>query len=95
MPIKERIVEKLKYSTSLRIFFDMVAKFGLRITPYYVIREGIQGNGLQSLEKGFDEYELRFLNEKDMGSLGRIPGRSFTQDQLNQRLRDSLIYASV
>lgn len=85
---KKRIAEKLKYSTFLRIIFDAITKFGLRITPYYVIREGIRGNGLKSLESGFEEYELRFLNEQDMGPLSRIPGRSITMDQLNQRLRD-------
>jgi hypothetical protein len=88
MQKKERIAEKLKYSTVMRIIFDSIAKFGLRITPYYVIREGIHGNELSSLDSGFHEYELRLLNEQDMGPLSRIPGRSITQDQLNQRLRD-------
>jgi hypothetical protein len=86
---KEKILEKLRYSTFLRIIFDVVAKFGIRISPFFVVQEGLWGNNERSdLEKGFEGYELRLLNEEDMESLSRIPGRSFSRHQLTQRLKD-------
>ena len=84
----EKIIEKLKYSIFLRIIFDVIAKFGLRITPYYVVQEGIWGNGLSNLEEEFEGYKLCFLDEDDMGPLSRLRGGAFSEDQLNQRLKN-------
>ncbi|MBL0714609.1 MAG: hypothetical protein JJV98_13000 [Desulfosarcina sp.] len=88
MRFREKIIEKLKYSTFLRILFDVIAKFGLRVTPYYVVREGIWGNGLSNLEEELEGYKLCFLDEDDMGPLSRLRVGAFSEDQLTQRLRD-------
>jgi len=32
---------KYKYSHILRIFFDFISKFGIRISPYYIFLETI------------------------------------------------------
>ena len=85
---KQRIVEKLKYSTILRILFDAVSKVGIRVTPYYLVQEGGWRNEILEFEKGFWGYEVRFLYEEDMRYLSRLPCRSISKNDLIKRLKN-------
>lgn len=88
MQFRKKLSEKLKYSTFLRVLFDAIAWFGLRVTPYYVVREGIWGKGMPGLEKEREDYTPRLLGVEDMAPLNRLRPNAFTVDHLIQRLRD-------
>ena len=88
MLYRNRIIEKLRYSNWLRLIFDTAAKFGVRITPYFVALEGEWDDGPPELEAGFDAYQCRRLSIDDMGPLSQIPGRPISERQLIQRLHD-------
>lgn len=88
MGFRENFKEKLRYSHFLRLVLDAIAKIGLRITPYYVVQEGIFGRGFPSLEGERDGYRIRFLVEGDMKAMSGLRGGSVPQEQLNQRLKD-------
>lgn len=77
---------KLRYSHFLRLVFDALSKTGIRVTPYYVVQEGLFGGTIPGLEKGFEEYELGFLDEDDMPALAAIPGRDLPLAKLKARL---------
>ncbi len=86
MQAMTRIVEKLKYSTWLRLFFDFLAKMGIRITPYFVAQEKPGAGALGGMADGFEAFRFRVLTPGDMAGLSRIPGRSITERHLIQRL---------
>jgi hypothetical protein len=84
----DRIKNKLRYSSFLRIVLDGIAKTGIRIFPYYIVLEGLFNRSLSHLESGFDEYELCFLKPQDMKTISSVPGRNFTEEYLLQRLQN-------
>jgi hypothetical protein len=84
----ERIKNKLRYSSFLRIVLDGIAKAGIRINLYYIVLEGLFNRSLLDLETGFDEYELCFLSPQDMKTISSIPGRNFTEESLLERLQN-------
>ena len=81
-----KVWHKLRYSHSLRLFFDAISKIGIRFTPYYVVLEGLFGETIPIFEKGFSEYELGFLGPDDMKDVAAMPGRGIAQETLVQRL---------
>lgn len=83
-----RFLNKLRYSSFLRIVLDGIAKTGIRIFPYYIVLEGLFNRSLSHLESGFDEYELCFLKPQDMKTISSVPGRNFTEEYLLQRLQN-------
>ncbi len=84
----ERIKNKLRYSSFLRVVLDGIAKAGIRIDLYYIVLEGLFNRSLSYLETGFDEYELCFLSPQDMKTISSIPDRNFTEEYLLERLRN-------
>jgi hypothetical protein len=84
----DRVLNKLRYSSFLRIVLDGIAKFGISIFPYYIVLEGLTNRDMPHLETGFDEYELCFLGPQDMKTISFIPGRNFTEESLLQKLQN-------
>ncbi len=84
----DRIKNKLRYSSFLRVVLDGIAKAGIRINLYYIVLEGLFNRSLSHLETGFDEYELCFLSPQDVKTISSIPGRHFTEESLLERLRN-------
>ena len=78
---------KARYSHPLRLWFDALSKFGLRITLYYVVLEGLFGGTISAFEKALEDYELGFLVEEDMPAVAAIPGRRVSLDALHERLK--------
>ena len=83
----DRIKNKLRYSSFLRIVLDGIAKTGIRINLYYIVLEGLFNRSLPYLESSIDGYELCFLSPQDMKTISFIPGRHFTEESLLQRLQ--------
>lgn len=86
---------KLRYSGLLRTVFDLLAKAGIRIAPFYVVQEGLLEGDIPAYESGFDEYELDYLHEEDMKALSEIPERTFTEEYLIERLRKGQVCYGV
>lgn len=82
---------KVRYSSFLRIIFDGFAKSGIRITPYFVVLEGLLNSSLSHLEAGFFEYKLDFLNKQDMVEISQIPGQRVSLEELTNRLKENKI----
>ncbi|ODS34822.1 MAG: hypothetical protein SCARUB_00082 [Candidatus Scalindua rubra] len=63
---------------------------GIRISPYYLVLEGLFNRSLPDLEKGFDEYEIGFLGVEDMKEISVIPGpeRLISEEKLLLRLKE-------
>ncbi|MBM4258249.1 MAG: hypothetical protein FJ147_20430 [Deltaproteobacteria bacterium] len=71
----------------LRILIDTVAKLGVRIEPFHLVREGLAARQRPSTMALTDEDQVRFLVAEDMPALAAIPGRPPTITDLQQRLR--------
>lgn len=78
---------KLRHSHFLRPFFDAMARFGIRITPYYLFSEPVPPENQQPLPDGFEAYEFCFWGPEDMEDIAFIQKRKFTGAILAQRLR--------
>jgi hypothetical protein len=82
-----RIKNKVRYSPLLRLVLDGLSKIGIRITPYYILLEGLFNRSLWDLETGLDEYEFCFLGPQDMKTISSIPGRNIPEEKLLIRLK--------
>ncbi|MDA8166030.1 MAG: GNAT family N-acetyltransferase [Desulfobacteraceae bacterium] len=78
---------KLRYSPSRRLLLDALARSGLRLTSYYLVEEGGEGEALKGLEKGFEEYGITLLTEEEMGPLAALPGQTANMEERIDRLR--------
>lgn len=88
MPRYGLFKEKLRYSGGLRLTLDAFGRLGLRLTPYYLVAEGVFGAPLPELERGFEDYELRFLGPADMPAAAAVPGWELPEVEMQQRLRE-------
>ncbi len=80
---------KVRYRHFAWIIIDSLTKMGVRISPYYIVLEGLFNSTIEHLESGFKEYDIGFLTPIDMGEMSAIPGpdRPFTEECLLQRLK--------
>lgn len=79
---------KFRYSHFLRLFFDAIARLGIRFAPYYLFEEVISPENSPKRPVGFDDYEVSFWGPEEMKSMAKIPGRKFSEEFLIQRLKD-------
>ncbi len=79
---------KFRYSHFLRLFFDGLARFGIRIALYYLFQEIISPENPPKLPAGFEGYEVGFWGPKEMKPMSFIPRRKFSEEFLLQRLKD-------
>lgn len=81
--------DKFKYNPFMRVVLDGLTKMGIRISPYYLILEGLSDKNHPDLEKGFEEYDIGFLGAEDMKEISVIPGpdRRFSEEDLLLRLK--------
>ncbi len=88
MSYLENIWIKLKFSGFTRVFFDALGRIGIRITPYYIVLEGLFNKSYPSLETGFEQYDTGFLGPEDMKSIAAIPDRNKDEKKLIERLEE-------
>jgi len=79
---------KFRYSHFLRLFFDGLARFGVRIAPYYLFQEIIPPDKSPGCPAGFDDYKVSFWGLEEIKLMALIPGRKFSEEFLVQRLTD-------
>lgn len=86
----KHIWAKIKYSPFIRLILDSLTRIGITISPYYVVLEGLFNGSMPHLEKGFDGYDIGFLNSQDMREISVIPGpdRVFSEEKLLLRLKE-------
>ncbi len=82
----KRFKQKLKYNSIFRILFDGLTKVNIKITPYYLVLEGLFGKTLPQYETGFDEFELCFLTSSDMKAIAALPDQPMGEHRLIQML---------
>ena len=79
---------KYRYSHSLRLFFDALSKFGIRIAPYYTFRETISSANQPALSEKFKNFKISFLGPEEIKAMAKIPGRKFSGEDLLKRLKE-------
>jgi len=82
----ENIKIKLQYSGFTRLFFDALGRIGIKITPYYIVMEGLFNKSYPNFETGFEEYDTGFLGPEDMKAIAAIAGRHISEERLLERL---------
>lgn len=86
----KHIWAKIKYSPSIQLILDGLTRLGIRVSPYYIVMEGLFNGSMPHLERGFDEYYIGFLGQQDMKEISIIPGpdRVFSEEKLLLRLKE-------
>jgi len=79
---------KYQHSHFLRLFFDALTKFGIRITPYYTFREMIASTTLPDLSDKIENCKISFWGPEEIKAMAKIPGRKLTEEDLLKRLRE-------
>lgn len=79
---------KARHSNFLRLFFDAIARLGIRIAPCYLFQEIISPKITPKRPSGFEDYEISFLGLEEMKQMALIPGRKFSEEFLVKRLKD-------
>lgn len=80
---------KFKYNPFAKVVLDGLSKMGIRVSPYYIVSEGLFNTTLPDLEEGFDGYDLSYLGVEDMREISLIPGpdRPSSEKDLLLRLK--------
>lgn len=79
--------EKVRYNPLPRIFIDGLAKLGIRIHLFYLIREDITGGVTRQQRDALEGYEVGFLRTEDMTEMAQIPHRPVSYEELQSRLK--------
>jgi hypothetical protein len=77
---------KLQFGGFTRVFFDGLSRIGIRISPYYIVLEGLFNKLYPSLETGFEEYDTGFLGPEDIKAIAAIPKRNIDEKVFIERL---------
>jgi len=84
--LQQRFKQKFKHNSIWRIIFDGLTKINIKITPYYLVLEGLFDKSMPQYETGFEEYEISFLGPEDMEEISLIPDQPRTQEELIKML---------
>jgi len=90
MSYYEYIRRRVRHSGFTRLLLEFLAKIGINLRPFILLREGVFDNAPGNIGPEFKAAEITFLEAADMpalASLADLPGRSVTEDALQQRLR--------
>ncbi len=79
---------KYRYGHFLRIFFDILSKFGIRITFYYTFREMISLKKPQPPSIKFKNLKISCWGPEEIKAMALIPGRKFSEENLLKRLKE-------
>lgn len=80
---------RIRHSGFTRLILEILAKAGINLRPFVLLRESIFEVKPRPPEPEFADAETRYLDEADMpaiASLSDLPGRSVTEDELRDRL---------
>lgn len=83
------------YGVVLRVSIDAVSKVGLRIEPFDLFLEGLDRGVAPPPPPSFENASISFLSSDDMAELARMPGRSFSQNDLEARVRSGQLCIGV
>jgi hypothetical protein len=88
----EYIRRRIRHSGFIRLLLEVLAKVGINLRPFVVMREGVSYNmnTPRIPDPDFEAIEIRYLEAADMpalASLSDLPGRSITESELQKRLR--------
>ncbi len=84
----QRLRQKIRYNSILRIFHDGLVKIGVHISLFYLVEEGLH---LQTLPYKFDEFSdfsIEFLKEDGLNSVTDIPERLYKKEIIIDRIKD-------
>lgn len=84
----KNICFKLRYSHFLRPLFYIIARLGIRITPYCLFMEILSPENPPRRPAGFESYEVSFLGMEEMQVMAQLTDRIFSEEFLVQRLKD-------
>ena len=86
----KNIREKLRFDRILRLIYNSLSLFGLKILLVYLILEGLGDKHHQSFKLDLDDYDLEFLGPEDMNEISLLPGRKIAEEKLLQRLEEGM-----
>lgn len=90
MSYSEYIMRRIRHSGLTRLLLEVLAKTGINLRPFVLLREGVFDNTPREPGPEFEVAEITYLEAADMpalASLSDLPGRSITEDELQERLR--------
>ena len=81
-----KVYEKFRYGLVLQVIHDRLLKYGIEITPFYLMRERVKERyDIQDREQ-FKEFSFEFFGPEEMKIIGAIPWVSESEETLVRKL---------
>ena len=91
MIFSQRLKQKIKYNSLFRILHDGLVKAGIKISFFYLVKEGLYREIPELELNKFPDYDLIILDENDITLLSTIPERTLSKEKLLKLLKDECI----
>ncbi len=85
--IIQEVKNRFKYRRVLHSFLEILTRFGIQVTPYYVYQENLPRSDSINFGHGFENYKIVFLEIEDMKIIGHIEGRKVREQVFCNRLK--------
>jgi hypothetical protein len=84
----ERLWQKIQYNSILRILHDGLVKFGINITFFYLVEEGLHLQSIPFISNEFTDYSIEYLKEDELDIICSIPEKPYKKEVLVNRIKE-------
>ncbi len=89
MGYADHLKMKIRHNSPIRLIFDGMMKFGLRITPFYLLHLRLDRflyNDSSKINEGFTDYIFKPVLKKDATIIAAVQGRNLSFNEIINRL---------
>ncbi len=83
-----RLSQKIRYNNIFRLLFDLLGKIGIKISPFYLVVEGLSRDIPEFESDLFKSYKFEYFDSKDIAAIAALKERYFKEEELLKRLEN-------
>lgn len=91
MFFSHRLKQKIKYNSLFRILLDGLVKAGIKISFFYLVKEGLYREIPELEQNKFPDFDLMILDENDITLLCTIPETPLSEEKCLKLIEDGCI----
>jgi hypothetical protein len=84
----QRLWQKIRYNSILRLLHDGLVRIGLNVTFFYLIEEGLHLQTIPFNKNEFADYSVDYLKEDDLNIICSIREKPYKKEILINRMKD-------
>ena len=83
-----RLSQKIRYNNIFRLLFDLLGKIGIKISPFYLVVEGLSRDIPEFESDLFRRHKFEYFDSKDIAAIAALKERYFKEEELLKRLEN-------